>query len=641
MGVAPGRKGDEAPVAPVAGPVSAPVADALGELRALLFGQEARRIDGVEAELRGLAATRLPRDEMVAATARVLAEALREAEIADHRAMADALAPLIVRAIKSEIRNSRDEMVEALYPIVGRLVAAAVADGLRRISEGVAHQVDSLVSARRWRWRFKALATGRSVGEIALDETQRARVVRVLCLERGSGSLIAVWPHGEADGRSDLMSGLIAAITEFAATTFAREGGALRALDLGPSRVLLRSSATVIVAAECDGVLRPQDETAIDEAFLDLLGRHERMREITPADLDALPAALAEEAPAKKAGGAARWIIRAAGLAIAAWMIWAAAVAVFRWDAARRMEAALGAARVETPGGAAYPLRLVFDHSERRVALVGLVPSQAEETRLLDALRAVAGAYAVAPQVEIVPPEAAVETARREGLARIEAEQRAALDAARARGEAVSATLAQDLAAARQDAAARDAAAHSGIVAAREALSAELERTHRRLDQTRAELAQAQASANAGREAMVRLQGDVAALQRDVDAARRESRLVALRAAAIAFEAGSSRFADPIRAEATLDEVAALAKATGARLRVIGQTDATGADLANARLGRARAQTVVDHLTKRGVPVDHLEIDARQEVAAPGARSSAPASRRVTFETPTPEAQRP
>lgn len=630
MGVAPGRQGGEA--------AAAPVADALGELRSLLFGQEARRIDGVEAELRGLAASRLPRDEMVAATAKVLAEALREAEIADHRAMADALAPLIVRAIKSEIRNSRDEMVEALYPIVGRLVAAAVADGLRRISEGVAQQVDSVVSARRWRWRFKAMATGRSVGEIALEETQRARVARVLCLERGSGSLIAVWPAGEADARSDLMSGLIAAITEFAATTFAREGGALRALDLGPSRVLLRSSATVIVAAECDGVLRPQDEAAIDEAFLGLLGRHERTREITPADLDALPSALAEEPPARKPSAAARWLLRGAALALAVWVVWTAAVAALDWDARRRIETALATARDGTPGAAAYPMRLDFDHRARAVALVGLAPSQDEATRLVNALRAAAGNYAVTPHVEIVPPAADVENARRETVARIEAEQRAALDAARARGEAVSATLARDLATARQDAADRVAAAHSGLVATREALTAALGRTRAQLEQTQMQVTQAQAAASADRDALALLQRDVARLKGEVETARREARLAGLRAEVILFEAGSTRFVDPDRAEASLARVADVAKEAGVRLRVVGHTDASGPDVANQRLGRARARQVIDLLTKRGVPVDHLEADARPEVAASGA---SPANRRVTFETPTPEAQRP
>ena len=646
-----------------------PAADPLGELRAILIGAESRRLDGVESELRALALSRLSRADLKSATAGVLADALREAEVKNHRALADALAPLIVRAIQSEIRNSRDDMVEALYPIVGRLVSASVADGIRRITENIAERIDALISARRWTWRAKSLLTGRSVAEIALSEAQRARVLRVLCLGRGSGQLIAIWPEAEPAGRSEVMSGLIAAITEFAATTFAQEGGALRALDLGARRVLLRSSATLIVAAECDGVMRPQDESAIDDAFLELLARHERVREIASADLAGLDAALAGAAPKRKPGGAARWALRLLALGLAGWMIWTAGWAILNWSRERRFEQGFAAARAAAPAAAGYPLRLSTDHRSQRVALIGLAPTTADRDRLIETLRPALSPYALTNEIEIVAPAASVgarldDVAARVGgiasrldalggetrdvaaraseadraAARSIVAQRADSEAARRDAEEARAGLARDIAAARsaQEETARAVAGE--LAQGREALAAARaaqEETARalagELAQTRQAFAAAREEASATRALLARVQSQVALLQQASNSP--QARLnEALRTSSVFFMRGSAEFADGPAADATASLLAGLTKETGARLHVIGHTDASGSDAVNRRLSRARAEAVAALLTKRGVPADQLAIVSKRGMAPATDEGGAAANRRVSFE---------
>lgn len=602
-------------------------ADALGELRSILFGAEAVRLADVEAELRALGESRLSRADLKTATARVLAEALREAEVADHRALADALAPLIVRAIQAEIRNSRDAMVEALYPIVGRLVAAAVADGLRRVTETVAERIDALISTRRWTWRMKALATGRSVAEIALAETQRARVVRVLCLERGSGQLIAVWPQAELDGRSDMMSGLIAAITEFAATTFAAEGGALRALDLGARRVLLRTSATLIVAAECDGVLRPQDEIAIDEAFLELIGRHDRIGQIAPDDLARLDGALIAAAPERKPGKAATWALRLAGFGLAGWMLWSAGLALVHWTLERRVDRAFAAARAAAPGAEPWPLRLEVDHDARRVTMIGLAPTREEEARMMAALRAPAEPYTLAERVEIIPP-AETTSAGLDSIAR--QTQTLAADARRA-DEAAARALAAQRAETR-------AAFDAERAQTRETIDAERARMRQTVDAADkaraalgADLASARADAAAARATLDALQGRLATLEAAAAAPRPRLR-DALRESSMYFTIGSSDFADPRTAEAAATLIAGLMNESGARVRIIGHTDESGSSLRNQHLSRARAEAAARLLTKQGAKPDQLLISSKRAGAPASDDGAAAANRRVTFE---------
>jgi len=594
-------------------------ADALVELRAILIGAEARRIDGVETELRALAASRLSRADLKTATANVLADALREAEVKNHRALADALAPLIVRAIQAEIRNSRDDMVEALYPIVGRLVSASVADGIRRITENIAERIDALISARRWTWRVKALVTGRSVAEIALAESQRARVTRVLCLERGSGQLIAAWPQVENDGRSDMMSGLIAAITEFAATTFAGEGGSLRALDLGARHVLLRSSATLIVAAECDGVLRPADEQAIDEAFLDLLARHERIREISAADLAGLDGALAGAEPAKRSSGAARWTLRLVAVGLAGWIAWSAGLAMLHWSRERRVDQAFAVARAAAPGASGYPLNLIVDHHARRVRLVGLAPSLAEQQSLLDALRAPAQPYAVDAEVEIVPPVATLaprfdELARQNNAVAAQAEE-----AGRSAPAALAALRAEF------------AAANAEFVAARAVQDQTIHALAAETAQANAAVAAARTEAAATRDALAQLRQQLAALQ-STSLSQKARLIEVVGPSAAFFMLGSADFVDSRAAELVAGTIAGLMKETGARLRVVGHTDDSGSVSVNERLGRARAEAMVQLLTKRGVAADHLAIASKRNSAASPEEGGAAFNRRVTFE---------
>lgn len=157
-------------------------------------------------------------------------------------------------AIQSEIRNSRDMMVEALYPVTGRLVAAAVADAFRNFVTSINERVDTMMSMHLWKLRLRSWITRRPLSELLLAEATRPQIRRILLLERGSGAVLAHWASDPADNdRSDLVSGMIAAITEFSSSVFESGSGELCTIDMGASRILLRGFARSIVAGEVTG----------------------------------------------------------------------------------------------------------------------------------------------------------------------------------------------------------------------------------------------------------------------------------------------------------------------------------------------------------------------------------------------------
>lgn len=379
--------------------------EAFEKLKTLLLGDALRRLDATADRLEKIDA-RVGDDRKLGISAGdALVDAVKRAEEKNPRELSRALAPLVVSVIRSEIKNSKDAMVEALYPIVGRLVTASVAGAFRDLVETLNARIDALVSANSWRLRFRAMATGRSMAEVALAEAEAGRLKRALLLERGSGRLLAIWPPvGETpegkDANADLESGMIAAITEFATKVYADKGGELRMLDIGSGKVFLRASPRVIVAGEFGGELSRQRERRLDDAFLSIVERHEADEaSCTPeAIVGLLDEALAD--PVAKPKSKAPVAILGAGLAaLAVWFSWTPAVHAWR---AHRIRDAYAAAMAGHPALAQYPLRLDIEHDAGRAVLRGLAANDAEPQAVADAMASAAAPYRVEREIQIV-----------------------------------------------------------------------------------------------------------------------------------------------------------------------------------------------------------------------------------------------
>ena len=203
-------------------------------------------------------------ERLTASVAEILDEALRRAEVSQHADLSRAIAPLVVTTIKSELRNSQDEMVEALYPITGRLVKSYVASAMKDLSD----QMNRRLEQNALMLRLQSLTTGRSVGELALAGTQDFEIRELYLIRRGSGELVAHWPDAPMSGREQTMSGVLAAINEFANEAFAADQSSLRHIDLGGEDVYLRGSPVYLLAARCSGTAPQSVEQVIDDTFL-------------------------------------------------------------------------------------------------------------------------------------------------------------------------------------------------------------------------------------------------------------------------------------------------------------------------------------------------------------------------------------
>ncbi len=391
------------------------------KLKELLFDSEARaleilkqRVDNVEhlsldeRRLREEIANRInavfdragSADRFEVSVAEVLDGALRRAEVDRHAELASAMAPLVVRTVKSEIRNSRDVLVEALYPMTGRMVQAYVASAMKDLAKDINRRLEQ----NPVMLRLRSLAAGKSVAEIAIADSQRLVVEELYLIRRGSGELVGRWPQAAegSDNRDHVMSGVLTAINEFSTEALKDDGSALRQIDLGERQLYLRVSPSFLLAAKCRGSAPQPVETVLDKSFLEAM---EELQKLSHGDKTAsasqstallenlsqnLGARLDEKTEELAQDGAGisplkllAWIV---GLPLAGWLSWAV-YSDFKTERARTLAANTIASVSELAG---YPVSLDVSRLGSEITVSGLAPGQdvrsAVVTRLQQAL---------------------------------------------------------------------------------------------------------------------------------------------------------------------------------------------------------------------------------------------------------------
>lgn len=273
------------------------MSESVARLKELLFDSEAqaladltRRIDQVaitesaaraeiKKEISGVIERAGTTERFTASVSEVINEALQRAEVTEHSELSNTIAPMVVTTIKTELRNSQDEMVEALYPITGRLVKAYVASAIKDLTV----EMNRRLEQNPVMLRLQSLTTGRSVAELALAGTQDFEIEELFLIRRGSGELIAHWPPLADSRREQMVSGVLAAVNAVANEAFAADQSSMRQIDMDQSTVYLRASPLYLLAAKCTGVAPKGIEQVLDDAFLDTVEKQHDAETLPPS----------------------------------------------------------------------------------------------------------------------------------------------------------------------------------------------------------------------------------------------------------------------------------------------------------------------------------------------------------------------
>ncbi|MBX3053643.1 MAG: hypothetical protein KF753_19350 [Caldilineaceae bacterium] len=181
-------------------------------------------------------------------------DALRH-QISDKAALAQAVAPILGDAIRRQIQESQEEIIDALYPVIGQIVMRAVTEAMRDLARSVDEKLKAATDLQRFTRRIRSLFTGVPVGELALREAMPILVQEIYLIHRESGLLlwhITRTPEHNAD--SDLISGMLTAIQEFAEQVLGSGEAHLQQLQFGNRELLLEFGRYAYVAMVVDGV---------------------------------------------------------------------------------------------------------------------------------------------------------------------------------------------------------------------------------------------------------------------------------------------------------------------------------------------------------------------------------------------------
>ncbi len=220
--------------------------DRWAELRGLIVGPERERIDKVE---RKLDDPRLNVDEV----SRVLPEAVQRR--AADRELGMALGPVVGEAIKVSVRRDPQPIVDAIFPIIGPAIRRAIASAFSELVESINTTLEHSFSPRGLGWRFEALRTGKSFGEVVLSHSLLFRAEQLFLIHRESGLLVK---HLTAPGVKalppDMVAGMLTAITEFARDSFqvSKQEG-LDSLAMGDLTVLVEQGPAATLASVVRG----------------------------------------------------------------------------------------------------------------------------------------------------------------------------------------------------------------------------------------------------------------------------------------------------------------------------------------------------------------------------------------------------
>jgi outer membrane protein OmpA-like peptidoglycan-associated protein len=565
----------------------------VSKLKELLFDSESRALSDLSQRMDLVFERAGSHERFTASVAGVLDDALRQAEVDRHAELSQAIAPLIVKTIKTEIRGSQDELAEALYPAMGRMVTAYVGSAIRDLMDDINRRLES----NAFMLRVRSLLTGRPVAELAFAEGQRLAIDEIFLIRRGSGALVGHWPGDASSAHDRRVSGILTAINEVATQAFEADQAALRRIDLGSSIVYLRASPTYLLAAKCRGAAPASVEQTIDEHFI---GSIERLRTLLNGSTDgstadravnALLADLAAKLEQGIAGQLEKFATRRGRLSPAAVPLWSIGLLLAGWAGwsaysgyatgkARATAERVIAGQRELNG---YPVHVAVEHLGREVAMLGLVPTAdaADETvrRLRTAL----------PRAQIVDRTAALPGGLKEA--------RADIDALQAKVGELTAETAR-----------ADAAMKTGIGALQAALAQADKARQADLEALRAELARAVAPSPG-------------------------ARLEAWTHTHAIFFTKDTGYRDQLAATAALDELARLIKETDVLVRVVGFTDEKGGQERNVPLSQARADRIVSELKSRGVQATRLVAVGRNNIEdlSPVIGDASP-NRRVEFE---------
>ncbi len=162
------------------------------------------------------------------------------------------LGPTITEALKTEIKNSKDEVVEALFPIIGKMIKRYVQHEVQLLSEKINAQLNNTFSFKSLKRKIKSKKTGISEGELIIQELTKPSIEQLMVINKGSGIIISEYSKTK-NIDEDMISGMLTAIKSFAEDAFEKENIELQYIEYESYHVHLQNFSSYYIAVIISG----------------------------------------------------------------------------------------------------------------------------------------------------------------------------------------------------------------------------------------------------------------------------------------------------------------------------------------------------------------------------------------------------
>ena len=401
--------------------------ETVSRLKELLFDREVRELDTLTRRITDIAARAGSDAQFQQAVARVLDSAVRDAEASRHRELSDAMAPMVLRSLRAEMRSAemQDQIAGVMYPRMGEMVKRYVASAFRDMMQEINRRLEAGLTHNRFFLWIRSVTSGRSMAELALAETQQLEVQEIYLVQRGSGVLVHRWRRpgspslGDGGNRDTLVSGFLAAITALAEEAFEADKESLRTLDLDDHRIYLRGSPDYLLAAKCTGSAPAGIDSVLDAELIRVLGEHQGIerdappgssKSATDASRNVLLAefsANVEQAARERAAAISQahgtrtlkvflWLIGLPLAALAGWYLYVSYVTHSLQSRADSVIAGI-------PKLKGYPVKAHVERGGGQIWVVGLSPDEETRRQVLGAIKDLAPAAALSDALGVLP----------------------------------------------------------------------------------------------------------------------------------------------------------------------------------------------------------------------------------------------
>ena len=217
------------------------------ELRRLLLSRERKQLR----ELEDRVSDKERRSHDVAG---VLPEAVKLSRERGEE-LARALRPAVEGSVRESIEKRPETFVDALHPIIGPMVRRSIAESLRRLMQSLNQTLEHTFSWQGLKWRFEALRTGKSFGEVVMLRSLVYRTEQLFLIHRETSlSLLHVAADAAVAKDSDMVAGMLSAIQDFVRDSFGTgKDSALEEFRVGELQVWIAAGRYAYLAAVIRG----------------------------------------------------------------------------------------------------------------------------------------------------------------------------------------------------------------------------------------------------------------------------------------------------------------------------------------------------------------------------------------------------